>query len=63
MRSNAFLKSNRTTLTVAPVPSVASFYLWIILKRANTGLDLGIAPYWFGSTLRSTAGFTNSFTM
>ena len=35
MRSKAFLKSKRTTLAVAPLPSVALFQAWIMLTRAS----------------------------
>ena len=35
MRSKAFLKSKRTTLTVAPLPSVALFQAWIMLTRGS----------------------------
>ena len=58
IRSKAFLKSNSTTLTVAPFPSMALYYACIILISASVALDPGMVPNYPGSTFSSTAGFT-----
>ena len=58
MRSKAFLNSKRSTLTVAPLPSVALFQVWIMLTRASEVFQPGTVPNCLGSTLASTAGLT-----
>ena len=58
MRSNAFLKSNRTSLTKAPLPRLAT--LWTMLIRACVVDDFGTVPYW--STTLRIAGLINCST-
>ena len=58
MRSKAFLNSKRSTFTVAPLPSVALFQVWIMLTRASEVFQPGTVPNCLGSTLASTAGLT-----
>ena len=58
MRSKAFLKSKRTTLIVASLPSVALFHAWIMLTRASEVPEPGTMPNCLGSTFASTEGLT-----
>ena len=56
MRSKASLKSKRTSLIVASLPSVALFQAWIMLTRASELPKPGTMPNCLGSTFASTAG-------
>ena len=56
MRSNAFLKSNRNTLTVAQLPSVAFVQVCVMLTKASVILERGTVPNSLGSVLASTDG-------
>ena len=58
MRSIAFLKSTKTALTIAPLPSVALFHECSMLIKAWVVLLPGIVPNWQGSTFLRTADFT-----
>ena len=58
MRSRAFLKSKKTTLIVASLPSVALFQAWIMLTRASEVPKPGTMPNCLGSTFASAAGLT-----
>ena len=62
MRSNAFLKSNKTALTVAPLPSVALFHECSMLIKAWVVLLPDIAPNRWESTFLRSAGFTKPST-
>ena len=63
IRSKALRKSSRTTLAVAPFPSVLTSQLCVMLTKACVVNDLGIVPNCRGSILCNTAGLTYLSTM
>ena len=62
MKSNSFLKSNKTALIVAPLPSVALFHECSMLIKAWVLLRPGIVPNWREATFLRTACFTKPST-